>query len=105
MQHISAQEAANWLQEKSDLKILDVRTPEEREFAKVEPSLLLDQMLVEEILENGETNTPLVLMCHRGGRSIDAAQFFVSRGFQNVYNVEGGIDAWAETVDSSLTRY
>ena len=38
---------------------------------------------------------PVVLYCQSGGRSAGAAQFLVSQGFQQVYNLQGGIIAWA----------
>jgi len=39
--------------------------------------------------------TPVVLYCQMGGRSAGAAQFLASHGFQQVYNLQGGINAWA----------
>ena len=39
--------------------------------------------------------SPVVLYCQMGGRSAGAAQFLISQGFQQVYNLQGGINAWA----------
>jgi monothiol glutaredoxin len=47
----------------------------------------------------------LVLHCHHGGRSQAAAEHFRSRGFTNVHNLVGGIDAWSTDVDPSVPRY
>ena len=49
--------------------------------------------------------TPLYFHCHHGQRSQQAAAFFLSHGFSNVYNVSGGIDAWSLEVDPSVPRY
>jgi rhodanese-related sulfurtransferase len=38
-------------------------------------------------------------------RSLQVAHFLQQRGFDAVYNVAGGIDAWARTVDPSVPRY
>ena len=50
-------------------------------------------------------DTPLVFYCHHGPRSQQAADFFCSHGFRNVYNLDGGIDAWSAEVDPSVPRY
>ena len=43
--------------------------------------------------------------CRSGGRSQQAAEEFLALGFRNVYNLVGGINAWADEVDASLTKY
>ena len=50
-------------------------------------------------------DAPLALLCHHGGRSQQAAEHFRELGYRAVYNIEGGIDGWAESVDPSLPRY
>ena len=47
----------------------------------------------------------LVFHCHHGGRSQAAAEHFRSRGFTNVHNMVGGIDAWSREVDPDVPRY
>jgi rhodanese-related sulfurtransferase len=44
-------------------------------------------------------------MCHHGGRSQQVAQFLMGKGFGQVANLSGGIDAWAEALDPNLARY
>ena len=85
-------------------EFLDVRTPEEREIASIDGTRLLDQTLAAEI-ERLPKDTMLVLHCHHGGRSQAAAEHFRSRGFTNVHNMAGGIDAWSREVDTSVQRY
>jgi adenylyltransferase/sulfurtransferase len=50
-------------------------------------------------------DTPLLALCHHGGRSMRVTQFLRANGFTNVSNVAGGIDAWAGQIDPSLARY
>ena len=50
-------------------------------------------------------NAALVVMCHSGGRSRRAAEFLQSKGFAQVANLAGGIDAWAREIDPSLASY
>ena len=86
------------------LEFLDVRTPEERNIAKIESTQLLDQALIEKVSDM-DKNTTLVFHCHHGGRSQQAAQHFIGLGFKNVYNLTGGIDAWSAEVDTNIPRY
>ena len=46
-----------------------------------------------------------VVMCHHGGRSQQVALFLASRGYGQVANLAGGIDAWATELDPNLPRY
>jgi len=102
---LTVEEAAKVLAENTEAKLLDVRGPDEYSIAHVEGAILLDQDIVENILDTWDPETPVLLMCHHGHRSMQASNFFTHHGFQNVSNIEGGIDAWAETIDTSLERY
>jgi monothiol glutaredoxin len=86
------------------LELLDVRSQKERDQAKIAGSKLLDRE-AQEYLLGLDKATPLYFHCHHGQRSQQAAAFFLSRGFQNVYNVSGGIDAWSLEIDPSVPRY
>ena len=92
------------LQAEDGLRLYDVRTPNEREIAHVEGSKLLDRGAQDEIMGLPK-ETALYFYCHHGQRSEQAAQFFLNQGFLEVYNVEGGIDAWARDVDTDIARY
>ncbi|MBS0618461.1 MAG: sulfurtransferase [Spirochaetes bacterium] len=47
----------------------------------------------------------IVVACHHGSRSQQAAFFLVEQGYRNVANLRGGIDAWAEQIDPEMARY
>jgi len=47
----------------------------------------------------------IVVICHHGGRSMQVAMFLERQGFGTVYNLMGGVNAWAEEVDPSMRRY
>ena len=78
--------------------------PEERATASIPGTRLLDQGTAAEI-ERLPKDTMLVFHCHHGGRSQAAAEHFRSRGFTNVNNMSGGIDAWSREVDQTVPRY
>jgi len=87
------------------LTIIDVRPPEERAVAALPfPVRVLDGD-GEQQLQALPKDTELAFLCHRGGRSQQAAERFAAQGFTRVYNIEGGIDAWAQQVDAAIARY
>jgi rhodanese-related sulfurtransferase len=44
-------------------------------------------------------------MCHGGGRSRRVAEFLTANGFEHVFNLRGGIDAWSQQIDPGVPRY
>ena len=84
--------------------LLDVRSPDEREVAAIPGSTLLTEDEAQR-LESLPRDTKLVFHCHHGGRSQAAAQHFAAKGFRDVHNVVGGIDAWAQQIDPDVARY
>ncbi len=101
---LSAKALKTMLDAGEKLELFDVRTPEERAAASIGKSRLLDKSGQEYLLAL-DRSTPLVFHCHHGMRSQQAAERFLREGFKNVYNLEGGIDAWSLSVDPSVPRY
>jgi monothiol glutaredoxin len=93
-----------WLDEGKPMKVYDVRTPEERQKASLPDTRLLDPAAMKE-LGALPKETVLVFHCHHGMRSQAAAEQALRMGFQEVYNLRGGIDAWSTEVDPSVPRY
>jgi rhodanese-related sulfurtransferase len=48
---------------------------------------------------------PVICVCHHGMRSAQVAHFLTREGFETVYNLAGGIDAWSLQVDATVPRY
>lgn len=86
------------------LRLFDVRGPDERAMAYIAAAEPLHEVAEVEI-EGLPTYTPLVFHCHTGVRSRAVAERFRLLGFQDVYNLEGGIEAWSIEVDPSVPRY
>lgn len=101
---LSAAELKRMFDTQAPLELIDVRTPEERAIASIPSSRLLDAA-GEAHLEKLDKNSTVVFHCHHGGRSRRAAQHYLQQGFRNVYNLEGGIDAWSSEVDPSVAKY
>ena len=85
------------------LIVVDVRPADERALATAPVTVrTLDHGVAE--LEALARETPIAFLCHHGGRSAQAAEHFRALGFSEVYNITGGIDAWADA-DPSIARY
>lgn len=104
VQSMSVRELKQALDAGEPIELLDVRTPEERAIAAIPGAKLLNETEAARI-EALPRDTRLVLHCHHGGRSAQAAEQFVSLGFTNVSNVVGGIDAWSQEIDPEVPRY
>ena len=101
---ITVGELKSKLDNNEDVNVLDVREPHEYEVANIGVRLIplgeLPQRLVE--LDQDEY---FVVHCKTGGRSAKAVKLLQDAGFQNVYNVKGGITAWSEEIDPSVPKY
>ncbi|HUH90562.1 MAG TPA: rhodanese-like domain-containing protein, partial [Lysobacter sp.] len=88
-----------------EVTLVDVRPADERAQASVKVAFkTLDNNGLTE-LEALPKDTALAFLCHRGGRSAQAAERFRELGFTRLFNVEGGIEAWSQQVDPSVPAY
>lgn len=87
------------------LRLVDVRTPMERELCTLEPSTLLDTQETADAVLAADDGAPVVFFCHHGGRSYSAAMWFAQRGLAKPLNLLGGIDAWSREIDPTVPRY
>jgi len=102
---ISATELKAMMDRGLPFELVDVRTEEERAIAKIEGSRLLNEEGHDYLLSL-DRNTTILFHCHHGIRSQSAAEYFLrEKGFRNLYNLRGGIDAWSQLVDPSVPRY
>ena len=104
VRQMSVRELSQLLAGGERFELLDVRTPEERAIAAIPGAVLLNEAEAARI-ESLPRDTRLVLHCHHGGRSQQAAEQFVALGFSQVWNVVGGIDAWSQEIDPEVPRY
>ena len=104
VQEISSTEASEMLKQNPEIPLLDARSEEEREMACITNSRMLDNQLAQEIQESWDLESPMILICHQGVRSLQAGQYFTSHGFQQVYHISDGIDGWSLNVDPAIPR-
>ena len=104
IRQLSAPELKAMMDGGEPLQLVDVRTEWERETAQIGGSRLLDQAYHDHLLTLDKATT-LVFQCHHGIRSQAAADYFAGLGFERLFNLRGGIDAWSQLVDPSVPRY
>ena len=88
-----------------DLKLLDVRSREEFDAARIEGATHMTRDLMQEIMGKWDSETPFVIIDHQGQQGLDAAAYYLGHGLKNVRCLRGGIDAWSLEVDESVPRY
>lgn len=96
LKSISPAEALRMQQTRNDLVFLDVRTPKERSYGAIPGTRLVSIYDLMKGTISLPKDKPILLVCAVGGRSYVAAQFMSRQGFQEVYNLSGGISAWTK---------
>lgn len=106
---VRAKSAAEVAQERAAdpeaILLLDVREDEEREIARIEPSLHIPMADVADRLSEIPKDREVVVYCHHGSRSMAVASYLETEGFDRLTNLTGGIDAWSKSVDPKVPRY
>ncbi len=102
MKEISVQELEQKIQNKEDFQLIDVREEFEFEKANLNGELIpLGSVLLE--ADKIERDKPVIVHCRSGKRSAVAIMQLEQKfGMDNLYNLKGGILAWAAEIDPSL---
>ena len=89
----------------ASLVVVDVRTDQEWAINRLPDAkhIPLDQLVAR--VSELDPKDEIVVYCHHGGRSAQAVGYLQSQGYERTHNLDGGIDAWAARVDSSMPRY
>jgi rhodanese-related sulfurtransferase len=85
--------------------VVDVREPWEVAHCRIDGSISIPLAQLPTHLAELPIDAPLVIVCHHGSRSQHAAMFLAQRGYANVHNLSGGIEAWAIDVEPGMRRY
>ncbi len=92
--NITVAELTKLLQQ-GNLKLIDVRTDAEIARGRIPEGVALPLHLLPLKMHELDKNAKIVFYCQVGGRSAQAAAFAAANGFSGVYNLQGGITAWA----------
>lgn len=105
MQTISPETLKQRLDNGDPLVLIDVREDWEYQTCHIEGSRHVPMSQVMGQLDSLDKAAETVFICHHGMRSQQVAQYLETQGFSRVYNLEGGIDQWAKTVDPDMEQY
>src|SRR6266853_1087394 len=102
---ISVNELKRKMDAREAIELVDVREPFEYEIARIDGAQLIPLGEIANRADELQRGQQIVVHCHSGTRSAQAVRLLQQRGFSNVYNREGGIDAWSEQIDPSVPKY
>lgn len=85
--------------------LLDIREAFEVATCAVAGSRHIPMRQIPEALPTLPRDRRILVLCHVGARSLRVTQYLRANGFDQVSNVAGGINAWAEQIDPALARY
>lgn len=105
VQSLSVQQLQGWLQNDTHFMLLDVREDDEWEICHIPQSVHIPMGRVLQQVAALPADAPIAVLCHHGMRSRAVAQRLTELGFNRVYNVEGGIHAWASVIDDQMQTY
>ena len=88
----------------SDFVLVDVRESDEYETCNLGGLLIPLGSLSRRIAEL-DSGAHVVVHCKTGGRSSQAVKLLREAGFENAWSLRGGILAWIDRIDPTLTRY
>jgi rhodanese-related sulfurtransferase len=102
---LSVEELEEWRTSGRPFILLDVREPHEVAAADIEGALHVPMREIPARIGEIDRNSDVAVLCHHGGRSQHTAMYLLANGFERVYNIEGGIDAYARRIDPNVGTY
>ena len=110
---ITVADLSEKLKSQESFILLDVREPHELSYAKITDSRLevtpLSRLAREgtnALSDSAQSQDSIIyVICHHGNRSAQVTAWLAQQGWKNVFNVRGGIDEYARTVDPSVGSY
>ena len=102
---MSAHELKQKMDAREPFELIDVREGFEYEIARIDGARLIPLGEIAERADELPRDRPIVVHCHSGRRSAEAVRLLQQRGFGNIYNLDGGIDAWSDQIDPGVPKY
>jgi len=104
MKEVTVTELKKLMDTKEDFQLIDVREEHETDIASIGGELIPMGDVMDN-LDKISKEKKVVVYCRSGNRSGVIVQTLEAQGFKNIYNMKGGILAWATEVDTSMTKY
>jgi len=93
---VTPQEAKNLIESRKDMLLIDVRGQDELSEGYIEGSTLMPLWAIIKGTQRPPQDKPILLVCAVGGRSLALGQLMSKNGWNEIYNLKGGISAWKE---------
>lgn len=105
IKEISVTELKELREQNVEHQLIDVRKVEEFEFCNLDGKLI-PMHEVPQRFEEIDRNAKVIVHCHHGGRSKKVIAWLqLNHGFENLYNLAGGIHSWSEEIDPEVPIY
>jgi rhodanese-related sulfurtransferase len=107
MEQITPTELKSWLDDPTRARplLLDVREPWEIAICALPGSRHVPMNAIPARAAELDPAADTVVICHHGARSFQVGLFLERKGFARVYNLFGGVDAWARSVEPAMATY
>lgn len=105
MKEVTVQELKKMIDSGEDFQLVDVREPHEHQFTDIGGELMPMGSIVGES-DKIDKSKKVVIYCRSGNRSANVVKALEQKfGYNNLYNLKGGILEWAEKIDSNIKKY
>ena len=105
IQRLNPEEAKYILDKDKNVRLIDVREEWENNKAKIKNSELMPLSSFVQMSQDLNKEQKIMVYCHHGIRSLQVCNYLEELGFNNLINLEGGIDAWSKKIDGSIPVY
>lgn len=92
-QHIDIHQTHDLIEQQAAL-VVDIRDEQSFTTAHIQGSQRLSNDNIRNFIEQNEYDTPVVVVCYKGISSQPAAQYLIEQGFEQVFSMDGGFEAW-----------
>ncbi len=105
MKEITVQELKEKMDRKEDFQLIDVREELEYDICNLQGELIPMGTILDQV-DRISKDKPVIIHCKAGGRSAAVVNELERRfGYENLYNLKGGITEYARVIDPSITLY
>ena len=104
IEDLTPQEFQQSIEDESNI-LIEVREKTELDIGKINGAINMPMSSITETFSDLDPSLSYSIYCHHGMRSMQVANFLLSKGFQSLSNLKGGIDAWSREIDNAVERY
>lgn len=93
-EHISIAQVHEWIEAGKQPQLVDIRDEQSFEQGHIEHAYHLTNGTLHQFTQQADMDAPVVVICYHGVSSQGAAQYLLTQGFDQVYSMDGGMEAW-----------